>query len=96
LAALAEVVAAAAGPDRASALAEYELWLLAARRPDLHGELDRWNRALEALAARFTADPATRAAFAAVVDGLLVRAVVSPAPPDPAAARAVLEHVLGR
>jgi DNA-binding transcriptional regulator YbjK len=93
---LAEIIATAAGPDRASALAEYELWLLAARRPDLHAELERWNRALDALAARFTHDPVARAAFAAVVDGLLIRAVVSAAPPDPHATRAVLDQVLRR
>lgn len=96
LTALADVVAAVAGSDRATGVAEYELWLLAARRPELHGEVERWNRALDALAARFTADPATRAAFAAVVDGLLIRAVVSPGPPDPVATRAVLDRVLGR
>lgn len=70
-----------AGGDRALALAEYELWLTAARRPALRGELDRWYAALDRLAAALVADAAARPAFAAAVDGLFLRAATG-APTD--------------
>ncbi|OLL98991.1 Transcriptional regulator, TetR family [Pseudonocardia sp. Ae717_Ps2] len=57
--------------ERVTAIAEYELFLLAARRPDLRGELDRWDAALDAAAARLLPDDADRRALlAAAVNGL--------------------------
>lgn len=82
------------------ALAEYELCLLAARRPALRGELDRWWGSLDALARRLVrgadgeADEAAATAFTAGVDGLLLR--VSGGGLDPGRARAVLEALVGR
>ncbi|GAA3225967.1 TetR family transcriptional regulator [Pseudonocardia petroleophila] len=67
------LVALVAGSSAGDAgLAEYELYLLAARRPQLRPELDRWWEALDALAARFA--PERAAAFSAVLDGLFLRA----------------------
>ncbi len=71
-------------------LAEYELYLLAARRPSLRAELDRWWQALDALAARLA--PARPAVFSAGLDGLLLRACAQ-APADPTTVRAVLEQL---
>ncbi|MBW0088176.1 TetR family transcriptional regulator [Pseudonocardia sp. KRD-184] len=88
------------------ALAEYELCLLAARRPALRGELDRWWGSLDALARRLVrgadgeadadgdGDRAAATAFTAGVDGLLLR--VSGGGLDPRRARAVLEALVGR
>jgi DNA-binding transcriptional regulator YbjK len=61
-------------------LAEYELYLLAARRPELRPELDRWWGALDAVAARLAPDRA--AAFSAALDGLFLRACVGSGPTD--------------
>ena len=76
--------------DHYRVLAEYELWLLAARRPELRPELGRWTDALDALAAGLVDDPVRRLGFAAAVDGLFLRAATSPEPPDPAGTAAVL------
>jgi DNA-binding transcriptional regulator YbjK len=86
LGALADLITA----DRDRVLAEYELWLLAARRPELRPELGRWTAALDALAARLVDDPVRRLGFAAANDGLFLRAASSPEPPDPAGTAAVL------
>jgi TetR/AcrR family transcriptional regulator, regulator of biofilm formation and stress response len=59
--------------DPQTLLAEYELWLVAARRPELRGELHRWVETVEALASRLAPDRAE--AFAATLDGLYLRAV---------------------
>jgi AcrR family transcriptional regulator len=44
LAALADLIADGTGAGRCAAIAEYELWLMAARRPGMRGELDRRAR----------------------------------------------------
>jgi TetR/AcrR family transcriptional regulator, regulator of biofilm formation and stress response len=62
--------------DPASLLAEYELWLMAARRPDLRAELTRWTETVDALAARLA--PERAETLAATLDGLYVRAVTGP------------------
>jgi len=74
MAALAALIADYARPGRA----QWELWLMAARRPELRGEIDRWYAALDALAATLVADPAARPAFTAAVEGLLLRASLGP------------------
>lgn len=69
--------------ERVTAIAEYELFLLAARRPDLRGELDRWDVALEAAAARLLPDDAERRALlAAAVNGLALSGALG-SPVDP-------------
>lgn len=78
LAALPSVEALAAhvaALDPAALVAEYELWLLAARRPDLRGELTRWDATVDALAARLAPDRAETTA--AALNGLYVRAATT-------------------
>ncbi|HZG89624.1 MAG TPA: TetR family transcriptional regulator [Pseudonocardia sp.] len=55
--------------------AELELWVLGTRRPDLRGELDRWDAGLRAAAARLTADPVAVDAVVAAVNGYCWQAV---------------------
>lgn len=54
---------------RSQFLAELELWVLAARRDALRGEIDRWNAGLRTAAARLTDDPAAIDAVVAAVNG---------------------------
>lgn len=93
---LAELIVAGTGRDRAAALAEYELCLMAARHPPMRGELDRWVRTLDRLAARVTADPTIRAGLTAVIDGLFLRACTASDPPDAGEVRQILECVSRR
>ncbi len=66
---LAVVVVEAARPERAEAMAELELWTLAARDDRFRAELDRYNNRLHATAARFSDDPTVVAALTATVTG---------------------------
>jgi DNA-binding transcriptional regulator YbjK len=61
--------------DRDLLVAEYELFLLAARRADLHSEPAEWDRIVDELAARLA--PARAEPFAAAVNGLYARALTS-------------------
>ncbi|GAA2903291.1 TetR family transcriptional regulator [Pseudonocardia halophobica] len=72
---LADLIADYAAQDRERTIAEYDLYLLAARRPDLRGELERWDRALDELAQRLAPDRAEL--VAAAVNGLYLRAATS-------------------
>ncbi|MDE3724891.1 TetR family transcriptional regulator [Nocardiopsis sp. N85] len=69
------------GSGRAHLMAECELFLMAARRPALRPEVDRWNRAVDAFLAPRLADPADRAGVAAAIDGLFLRGCVEDPPP---------------
>lgn len=73
--ALAGLIADYATQDRWRTIAEYDLYLLAARRPDLRDELERWDRALDELARRLAPDRAEL--LAAAVNGLYLRAATS-------------------
>lgn len=84
--ALAELVSGT--PTGDGGLAEYELYLLAARRPELRAELDRWWQALDDLAGRLA--PHRSAAFSAALDGLFLRASAGAGPGD---VRTVLAHL---
>ena len=57
------------GSRRTELLAELELWVLAARRDTLRGELDRWNAGLRDAAAGLTDDPVAIEAIVAAVNG---------------------------
>jgi DNA-binding transcriptional regulator YbjK len=94
LAALADLIAAGTGEDRSSAAAEYELWLMAARRPAMRGELERWARTLDRFVGRFTDDPVHRSGITAAIDGLFLRAFSSDGPPAAAQALAILERLV--
>lgn len=91
---LAELVAGSGAGGRASAAAEYELFLMAARRPELRAEADRWARGLDAVLAGVVADPLARAGVAAAVDGLLLRALTATEPAGVDEIRAILQRLV--
>lgn len=80
--------------QRRRTIAEYELYLLAARRPALRPAALRWYELMDQVAASYTEDPVARTAFVATVDGLFVRSLVEAQAPSQDRVRAVLEHVL--
>jgi DNA-binding transcriptional regulator YbjK len=92
--ALARLIAESSDSRRAHAAAEYELFLLAGRRPELQPEVDRWASAVDAYLAPHVADPVVRAAAAAAVDGLFLRCAIATDPPGAAEVRAMLASVL--
>jgi DNA-binding transcriptional regulator YbjK len=96
LAALARVITDSGRGQRAYAAAEYELFLIAARRPELQPEVERWTAAVDAYLAPHVADPLTRAAAAAAVDGLFLRCFIAADAPTADEVRAVLAHIIGR
>ena len=73
IAALSRVIAPSHEADRAHLMAECELFLMAARRPSMRGELLRWSRALDAFLTRYITDPDQRLAASAAVEGLFMR-----------------------
>jgi TetR/AcrR family transcriptional regulator, regulator of biofilm formation and stress response len=93
LARLAALIADVHVANRARTAAEYELFLMAGRRPDLQREAERWTAALEAFLAPHVPDPVRRAGVAAAVDGLFLRSFCAPSPPDPSELRAVLDRL---
>jgi DNA-binding transcriptional regulator YbjK len=95
VAALARLIADGTEERRAYAAAEYELFLLAARRPELQPEAIRWTAAVDAFLARYVGDPVARAGVAAAVDGLLLRCFVSTEPPSADEVHAVLARLVG-
>ncbi|WP_234474758.1 hypothetical protein [Streptomyces sp. MBT98] len=80
------------GPGRL--LAEYELYLLAARRPELRTSTGRWLDAIAGYALRYTDDPVRVQTFKGVIDGLLLQGLLTDTPPTAAEFEAVLRHVL--
>ncbi|MFD0803993.1 TetR family transcriptional regulator, partial [Streptomonospora algeriensis] len=89
------LVAEGAGADRRRALAEYELTLLAVRRPALRPVVRGYLAALaEALACCTDDTTAVRAAIAAV-DGLFLQGLLDERGVSTEEIRAVLTHILG-
>lgn len=93
IAGLAELIA---GSDRGPLAAECELFLLAARRPELRDELARWNRTLAAFVARYTDDLARCAGAAAAIDGLFLRRLTTDDRLDAGDIHRILASLLGR
>lgn len=91
---LAEHLARYLHDQRGRTIAEYELFLLAARRPALRPAALRWYDLMDDVAASHTGDPVARRAFVAVVDGLFVRSLVEAEAPSRDRVRELLEHVL--
>jgi len=81
LAALAQLIAESTDHRRAYTAAEYELFLIAARRPALQQEVERWTAAVDAFLAPHVKDPVARAGVAAAVDGLFLRCFTAADPP---------------
>jgi DNA-binding transcriptional regulator YbjK len=92
--ALAEVIAEGGDARRAHTAAEYELFLIAARRPELKPEVDRWTAAVDAYLAPHVTDPVRRAGVAAAIDGLFLHCFVAADPPSADEVRAILASVL--
>lgn len=80
------------GPGRL--LAEYEPYLLAARRPELRGPTRHWLEAISAYGHRYTDDPIRVRVLKGVIDGLLIQGLLTDTPPTAAEFEAVLRHVL--
>lgn len=95
LAALARLMTESTGTRRAHAAAEYELFLMAARRPELQPEAARWAAAVDAFLAPHVPDRIARAGVAAAVDGLFLRCYTEPDPPGAGEVLAVLERLVG-
>jgi DNA-binding transcriptional regulator YbjK len=93
---LAELIAEGASKRRAQIAAEYELFLMAARRPDLRPELARWTSALDAFLAQYVDDPTTRAAATAAIDGLFLRCLCVDDPPDTDEVLSILHRLTKR
>ncbi|WBB60386.1 TetR family transcriptional regulator [Streptomyces sp. WMMC500] len=76
--------------------AEFDLYLYAARHPELRPVLGRWHALLAEIAGRFTADPVAVAAFAAALDGLSLQSLLRAEPLTAAEIQRVVDHVLHR
>ena len=61
---------------RGRTLALYELYLYAARRPDLREAAGAWLEPLTEIARTFTADPQKAGLLVAALDGLLMQALI--------------------
>ena len=78
--AIAASLAKALNENRGRTLAEYELYLLAGRRPELKAAARRWlDLAVEAVR---PADPVAFRAFLAAVDGLLIQGLIADVAPN--------------
>ncbi|OXM53075.1 TetR/AcrR family transcriptional regulator [Amycolatopsis alba] len=76
-------------------LAEYELYLLAAREPRLRESTDRWMAALADFARRHTDDPVRVEMLVGLVDGLLLQGLLRDEPPMAERFEAILRTALG-
>ena len=93
LRAVAETMAAAlADPGRL--LAEFELFLLAARNPALRTSTNRWLGALTDVVGRYTDDPRRVQGVVAAIDGLLLQSLLTSRPPAADEFEAVLRALL--
>jgi DNA-binding transcriptional regulator YbjK len=91
---LAALIAGGSGPDRSRTAAEYELFLMAARRPDLRHETARWTAAVEGVLAPHLPDPIRRSGVAAAVDGLFLRSLWTADPLSVEELRTVLDRLV--
>ncbi|GLU46120.1 TetR/AcrR family transcriptional regulator [Nocardiopsis ansamitocini] len=91
---VAELIAAAGHAGRGRMLAEYELTLLAARRPALRPVARRWIDLVADIARRYTDDPVAVRAVVAATDGLCLEALFAEDTVTAEDVRAVLVHIL--
>ncbi|MFD9939674.1 TetR/AcrR family transcriptional regulator [Nonomuraea sp. NPDC059023] len=75
-------------------LAEYELYLLAARRPELREPTRRWLAAVERFGRRHTDDPVRLRVLAGTIDGVLMQALLTDTPPGREEWESILRAVL--
>ncbi|AKH81425.1 TetR family transcriptional regulator [Streptomyces sp. CNQ-509] len=76
--------------------AEFDLYLYAARHPELRPVLGRWHDLLAGIAGRFTSDPVAVTAFSAALDGLSLQSLLRDEPLTAAEIQQVVDHVLHR
>jgi TetR/AcrR family transcriptional regulator, regulator of biofilm formation and stress response len=95
LGALAHLIAQGTDARRNQCAAEYEVFLMAARRPELAPEVVRWMSTVDAFLAPHVPDPIARAGVAAAVDGLFIRCFATPDPPDADEVHAILVRLVG-
>lgn len=91
---LARLIAEGTTARRVHVAAEHELFLMAARRPDLRRETTRWTDGVMAVLEPLVADPVRRAGVAAAVEGLFLRCFATADPPDADDVRAILDSLL--
>lgn len=87
------LVAARTEPGRL--LAEYELFLQAARRPELRHATEDWLAAIDEFGRRYTDSPARLRMLRATVDGVLLHALLTDEPPAVEEYEALLRELLG-
>ncbi|MFE6688549.1 TetR/AcrR family transcriptional regulator [Streptomyces sp. NPDC057743] len=80
--------------DRAHLLAEFELCLRAARRPELRDATSRWTAVLADFARLFTDDPLRIALFTNAYDGLLLKGLLGDGPTGAEEFEALLRELL--
>jgi len=77
---IAATLAKAVNENRGRTLAEYELYLLAGRRPELRAAARRWlDLAMDVVR---PADPVAFRAFLAAIDGLLIQGLIADVAPN--------------
>jgi TetR/AcrR family transcriptional regulator, regulator of biofilm formation and stress response len=91
---LAHLIAESSGPRRTHVAAEYELFLMAARRPALRPEVARWIDGVATFLAPHVTDPVERAGIAATVDGLFLHCFCAPDPPSASDVHAILRNLI--
>jgi DNA-binding transcriptional regulator YbjK len=91
---LAELLAAEVGEQRTRFVALFELYLLAARRPALRPEADRWIESVQQAARRLGADETGASALTAALDGLGIQALLTDEAPDRAETALILRRTL--
>lgn len=89
---VAGLLADALGPRRGRTMAEYELYLLAARRPALRPAARRWLDVLTSMV-RHDDEVAFRV-FLAGIDGLLIQGLIDDEPPSAEELRPVVDYLL--
>jgi DNA-binding transcriptional regulator YbjK len=91
---LADLLAGEIVEHRTRFVAVYELYLLAARRPALRPEADRWISSVEDAARRLGADETGARALSAALDGLGLQAILADEVPDREQTAAILARAL--
>lgn len=86
------LLAEALGPRRGRTMAEYELYLLASRRPALRPAARRWLDVLTSMVR--PDDEVALRVFLAGIDGLLIQGLIDDEPPSADELRPVVEYLL--
>lgn len=92
---LADLLAEQVVDNRSSFVATFELYLLAARRPALRPEAQRWIASVQDAARRLGADETGVLALTAALDGLGIQTLVTDGKPDRKRVTAALRRTLG-